>query len=126
MVSASCRKIEVLIHNEDQPDDNEDCQSCIVLDLLGLKFLLILTYKVMGSLSGLESILHQGAHALILLLLSFMELLAGFFLLSVPPQLQLSFHFIIGERFLALLHTTDVLEVLLLDTLELLDNRGIS
>lgn len=44
MVSASCRKIEVLIHNEDQPDDNEDCQSCIVLDLLGLKFLLILTY----------------------------------------------------------------------------------
>lgn len=96
-----------------------------MLDLLSLKFLLVLTYQVMRSLSGLKSVLHKGADALILLLLSLKELAAGILLLFVPPLLQLSFHFIIGERFLALLHASDVLKVLFLDPLELLDNRGI-
>jgi hypothetical protein len=58
-----------------------------VLDLLSLKFLLVLTYQVMRSLSGLESVLHQGADALVLLLLSLKELAAGILLLSVPPLL---------------------------------------
>ena len=58
-----------------------------MLDLLSLKFLLVLTYQVMRSLSGLESVLHQGADALVLLLLSLKELAAGILLLSVPPLL---------------------------------------
>ena len=96
-----------------------------MLDLLGLKFLLVLTYQVVRSLSSLKSILHQGAYTLVLLLLSLKELAAGFLLLTVPPLLKLSFHFIIGEGFLAFLHATDVLEILLLDPLELLYNRGV-
>ena len=80
----------------------------------------------MRVLSGLESVLDQGAHALVLLLLCLNELATSLLLLKVPPVLQLSFHLIVGERFLALLHATDVLEVLLLDPLELLDNSRVS
>ena len=125
-MASTFHKIEVLIHYEGYPDDYEQCHSYIVLHLLGHKILLVIIHQVVRSLSSLESVLHQGAHALILLFLSLLELTSSFLLLTIPPLLKLSFHFIVSEGFLALLHTTDVLEILLLDPLELLDNRGVS
>jgi len=44
MTTSASSDIEVLIDNERHPDDHEECQSYIVLDLLGLKLILVVAH----------------------------------------------------------------------------------
>jgi hypothetical protein len=80
-----------------------------MLDLFPLEGLLILIEALLGHLRSLESILYQGSHTLVLFTLSFQKLFLCIFLLLVTKGLELSFHFFISKRFLALLHASYIL-----------------
>lgn len=80
--------------------------------------LIFILEQLLCALLRLKSVLYQVLDALVLPSLGFFELLSRGGLLGIAQGLELDLHFVIGQRLLAFLHSTNVVQVLLLDSLE--------